>query len=84
MKEHHPVRRFIYSDFLAGIGTLAGAIGGYYLGQELKDYVPFLKNAPHMIQYTASLASVLTGAELTARVSSKAGDLVARVINLFD
>lgn len=40
----------------AGIGFVAGAVGGFYLGGEMSDYFEILRQAPTSIKYTVNIS----------------------------
>ena len=74
------MKKTVKAGFIgAGVGLVAGAIPGIYVGESINDYVEVFKQAPAAIQYAVDLAS----ATLVGGIGAAIGGSLAMIPGMY-
>lgn len=65
------------------IGTIIGAVGGIFIGEQLNDYIPQLQQAPLMIHFAVDIVSIYGSSVVAGRIGQRVGEIAHTVIRYF-
>lgn len=79
-KDFRTMKRTVGAAFVgAGIGFVAGATGGVFVGEALNDYAEVLKEAPKALQYAVDVGSAL----VCGFVGAGIGGTIAKIPGMY-